>query len=241
MTEGADRARVLVVDDDRLQRELVRDVLADRAEVETCADADAALARALPRPGGPDPLRPEHARALGPRAAPGRAARLPGHGLRARDGELLRGERGRGAAHGRHRLSREAGARRRPDPRARARARPAAPVHGEPPAPGRARALSVLPPAVGLPRARGPVRDGPRPVVARPRAAARLRALPPRRAARLGRLPRARPGGVGRAGAAGRPAREAARPARRRAPPRDAAASCTSCCTGSASRRASCS
>jgi two-component system cell cycle response regulator len=48
MTVGADRARVLVVDDDRFQRELVRDVLADRAEVETCADADEAL-RALSR------------------------------------------------------------------------------------------------------------------------------------------------------------------------------------------------
>ena len=48
MTVGADRARVLVVDDDRFQRELVRDVLADRAEVETCADADEAL-RALAR------------------------------------------------------------------------------------------------------------------------------------------------------------------------------------------------
>jgi two-component system cell cycle response regulator len=43
MTEGADLARVLVVDDDRLQRELVRDVLADRAEVHACADADEAL------------------------------------------------------------------------------------------------------------------------------------------------------------------------------------------------------
>ena len=48
MTGGADRARVLVVDDDRFQRELVRDVLADRAEVQTCADADEAL-RALSR------------------------------------------------------------------------------------------------------------------------------------------------------------------------------------------------
>jgi diguanylate cyclase (GGDEF)-like protein len=48
MTEGADLARVLVVDDDRFQRELVRDVLADRAEVQTCADADEAL-RALSR------------------------------------------------------------------------------------------------------------------------------------------------------------------------------------------------
>jgi two-component system cell cycle response regulator len=48
MTGGADRARVLVVDDDRFQRELVRDVLADRAEVDTCADADEAL-RALSR------------------------------------------------------------------------------------------------------------------------------------------------------------------------------------------------
>jgi len=43
MTEGADLARVLVVDDDRFQRELVRDVLAGRAAVETCADADEAL------------------------------------------------------------------------------------------------------------------------------------------------------------------------------------------------------
>jgi diguanylate cyclase (GGDEF)-like protein len=48
MTEGADLARVLVVDDDRFQRELVRDVLAARAEVQTCADADEAL-RALSR------------------------------------------------------------------------------------------------------------------------------------------------------------------------------------------------
>ena len=46
MKEGADRARVLVVDDDQFQRELVRDILAERAEVELCADADAAL-RAL--------------------------------------------------------------------------------------------------------------------------------------------------------------------------------------------------
>jgi len=43
MTERADRARVLVVDDDRLQRELVRDVLADRADVDDCASADEAL------------------------------------------------------------------------------------------------------------------------------------------------------------------------------------------------------
>jgi diguanylate cyclase (GGDEF)-like protein len=43
MTEGADLARVLVVDDDRFQRELVRDVLSDRAEVEECADAEQAL------------------------------------------------------------------------------------------------------------------------------------------------------------------------------------------------------
>ena len=43
MTDGADRARVLVVDDDRLQRELVRDILADRAEVQACADANQAL------------------------------------------------------------------------------------------------------------------------------------------------------------------------------------------------------
>ena len=43
MTEGPDRARVLVVDDDRFQRELVRDVLADRADVKECADADQAL------------------------------------------------------------------------------------------------------------------------------------------------------------------------------------------------------
>ena len=48
MTEAADRARVLVVDDDQFQRELVREVLADRAEIETCADADEAL-RALRR------------------------------------------------------------------------------------------------------------------------------------------------------------------------------------------------
>src|SRR5262245_53719088 len=44
MTEGADRARVLVVDDDRFQRELVRDILADRADVQECANADEALA-----------------------------------------------------------------------------------------------------------------------------------------------------------------------------------------------------
>jgi diguanylate cyclase (GGDEF)-like protein len=46
MTEAAHRARVLVVDDDRFQRELVCEVLAERAEVEACADAEAAL-RAL--------------------------------------------------------------------------------------------------------------------------------------------------------------------------------------------------
>ncbi len=44
MTEGADRARVLVVDDDHFIRELVHDVLGSRAEVTGCADADAALA-----------------------------------------------------------------------------------------------------------------------------------------------------------------------------------------------------
>jgi DNA-binding NtrC family response regulator len=44
MTESAGRARVLVVDDDRFQRELVRDVLGERAEVRECADAAAALA-----------------------------------------------------------------------------------------------------------------------------------------------------------------------------------------------------
>jgi DNA-binding NtrC family response regulator len=43
MTEGAQRPRVLVVDDDQLQRELVRDILAEQVEVLTCADADAAL------------------------------------------------------------------------------------------------------------------------------------------------------------------------------------------------------
>ncbi|MGH7287243.1 MAG: diguanylate cyclase [Myxococcota bacterium] len=50
MTELAGRARVLVVDDDRFQRELVRDQLAERAEVVTCADAGEALAalRAAP-------------------------------------------------------------------------------------------------------------------------------------------------------------------------------------------------
>jgi diguanylate cyclase (GGDEF)-like protein len=46
MTEEAADARVLVVDDDRFQRELMRDVLADRAEVVPCADVDEAL-RAL--------------------------------------------------------------------------------------------------------------------------------------------------------------------------------------------------
>jgi diguanylate cyclase (GGDEF)-like protein len=44
MSELLERARVLVVDDDRFQRELARDVLSDRAEVVGCADADAALA-----------------------------------------------------------------------------------------------------------------------------------------------------------------------------------------------------
>ena len=44
MTEQAGRARVLVVDDDRFQREFVSDVLGDRAEVVACANADEALA-----------------------------------------------------------------------------------------------------------------------------------------------------------------------------------------------------
>jgi diguanylate cyclase (GGDEF)-like protein len=44
MTEQADRARVLIVDDDRFQREFVRDVLGDRAEVVPCANADEAIA-----------------------------------------------------------------------------------------------------------------------------------------------------------------------------------------------------
>jgi diguanylate cyclase (GGDEF)-like protein len=44
MTEPADRARVLIVDDDRFQREFVRDVLGERAEVVPCANADEALA-----------------------------------------------------------------------------------------------------------------------------------------------------------------------------------------------------
>jgi diguanylate cyclase (GGDEF)-like protein len=44
MTEQADRARVLIVDDDRFQREFVGDVLRERAEVVPCANADEALA-----------------------------------------------------------------------------------------------------------------------------------------------------------------------------------------------------
>jgi diguanylate cyclase (GGDEF)-like protein len=44
MAEPADRARVLIVDDDRFQRELVCDVLGDRADVVPCANADEALA-----------------------------------------------------------------------------------------------------------------------------------------------------------------------------------------------------
>ena len=44
MTEPAGRARVLVVDDDRFQRELVCDALGDRADVIPCANADEALA-----------------------------------------------------------------------------------------------------------------------------------------------------------------------------------------------------
>jgi diguanylate cyclase (GGDEF)-like protein len=44
MTEGADQARVLVVDDDRFQRDLVCEVLGPHAEVVACADADEALA-----------------------------------------------------------------------------------------------------------------------------------------------------------------------------------------------------
>ena len=50
MREGADRARVLVVDDDQFQRELVREILAERAEIETCADADEALRALASRP-----------------------------------------------------------------------------------------------------------------------------------------------------------------------------------------------
>jgi diguanylate cyclase (GGDEF)-like protein len=50
MTEPAGRARVLVVDDDRFQRELVSDVLRERADVVPCADVEEALAalRAAP-------------------------------------------------------------------------------------------------------------------------------------------------------------------------------------------------
>ncbi len=44
MPEASERPRVLVVDDNRFHRELAKDVLADRAEVETCRDADEALA-----------------------------------------------------------------------------------------------------------------------------------------------------------------------------------------------------
>jgi diguanylate cyclase (GGDEF)-like protein len=44
MTEQADRARVLIVDDDRFQREFVCDALGGRAEVVPCANVDEALA-----------------------------------------------------------------------------------------------------------------------------------------------------------------------------------------------------
>ena len=44
MVEARPRPRVVVVDDSRYQRELARDVLAERAAVETCADAEEALA-----------------------------------------------------------------------------------------------------------------------------------------------------------------------------------------------------
>jgi len=43
MTDEAAPARVLVVDDDRLQRELIRDALSARAEVEACANVEEAL------------------------------------------------------------------------------------------------------------------------------------------------------------------------------------------------------
>ena len=50
MTEQAVRARVLVVDDDRFQRELANDVLGDRADVVSCASAEEALAALRERP-----------------------------------------------------------------------------------------------------------------------------------------------------------------------------------------------
>jgi diguanylate cyclase (GGDEF)-like protein len=50
MSEGARRPRILVVDDTRYHRELARQVLRDLAEVECCADAEAALERLAREP-----------------------------------------------------------------------------------------------------------------------------------------------------------------------------------------------
>ncbi|HZO08515.1 MAG TPA: diguanylate cyclase [Myxococcota bacterium] len=50
LPEAPARPRVLVVDDDRLNREILRDVLADRAEVECAASAEAALEALARRP-----------------------------------------------------------------------------------------------------------------------------------------------------------------------------------------------